>query len=60
MKSLFRLRRKGGRKKGRIKVGWRVFAVYIIAVLATGTVAIWLDLKAQDWEKTHTGRRNDP
>jgi hypothetical protein len=56
----FRLIRRGGRKKSRVKIGWRVFAIYIIAVLATGAVAISLNLKVQDWEKTHTSQWDDP
>jgi nitrate reductase gamma subunit len=54
-----RLIRRVNRKKIRTKIGPRVFILFIIATIITGTLAISMNTKLEDWERTHHTEHDD-
>ena len=55
-----RLKRRANRQKLRTKIGPRVFIFLIGASIVLGTLAISLNVRLEDWERTHLGSDDDP
>jgi len=49
--SRFRLIRRGGRKKSRVKGGWRALTIYILVVTVMGLAVIALGLNLEQPER---------
>ena len=49
--SRFRLIRRGGRKKSRVKGGWRALTIYILVVTVMGLAVIALGLNLEQRER---------
>ena len=54
-----RLRRRANRKKTRTKIGPRAFIFLIVASAVLGTAAISMNMRLEDWERTHPSDHDD-
>ena len=44
----------GERRKSRIKIGPRIILFFIILILISGAVGLWLNLYFEEWEKARS------